>query len=148
MEFEPTDFLNRKWYSIENRSRLLVIGSWLGMCRLVTVNELILSKAGLAIEIAHVLYIKILTWIRGFRVKFANFSRLHYLPVPKRDLSTKKTKSTIEKWQESLGDMLDFDISNLCLIVEVSDLVPSVFHSPRWRFVLQTKISGKYNSPF
>ena len=44
-------------------------------------------------------YVKILTRLRGFRVKTANFSRLHCLAIPRRDLSTKKTKPNIEKSQ-------------------------------------------------
>ena len=54
-------------------------------------------------RIAHVQHIKILSWLRGFRVKIANFSRL-----PRGDFSGKKTKSNIEKWPESLGVMLEF----------------------------------------
>ena len=38
---------------------------------------------------AHLRYIKILTKLRGFRVKIANFSKPHCLAIPKRDLSTK-----------------------------------------------------------
>ena len=34
--------------------------------------------------IAHVRYIKILTWLRGCRVKIANFSRLHRLAISRR----------------------------------------------------------------
>ena len=45
-------------------------------------------------------YVKILTWLRGFRVKI---SRLHCLASPRRDLSTKKTKPNIEKSPESLS---------------------------------------------
>ena len=40
--------------------------------------------------------------------KIANFSRLHCLPIPKRELSTKKAKPNIEKWPDSLGVMLGF----------------------------------------
>ena len=40
---------------------------------------------------------QILTLLRGFRGKIANFSRLHCLVVLRRDLSTKKTKPNIEK---------------------------------------------------
>ena len=47
-------------------------------------------------------YIKISSWLRG---KIANFSRLHSLKTPRRDLSTKKTKPIMEKWPESLGVM-------------------------------------------
>ena len=49
--------------------------------------------------------------LRGFGVKIANFSRLHCLAIPKRDLSTKKTKPKIEKlekWPESLGVIVQF----------------------------------------
>ena len=49
---------------------------------------------------------KILTWLRGFRGKIANFSRLHCLAIPRRELSTKKTKPNIEKWPESLLEKL------------------------------------------
>ena len=57
--------------------------------------------------IAYVRYIKIRTWLRGFRVKIANFSRLRCLAIPRRDLGTKKTKPNIEKWPESLGVMVN-----------------------------------------
>ena len=65
-----------------------------------------LTDAGLFWK-AHVRYIKILTWLRGFRVKTANLSRPHYLAIPRGDLNTKKTKPNIEKWPESLGVMLE-----------------------------------------
>ena len=57
--------------------------------------------------IAYVWDIKIRTWLRGFRVKIANFSRLRCLAIPRRDLGTKKTKPNIEKWPESLGVMVN-----------------------------------------
>ena len=38
-----------------------------------------------------------------FRVKIANFSRLHCLAITKRDFRSKKTKPCIEKCPESLG---------------------------------------------
>ena len=47
--------------------------------------------------LAHVRYIKIRTWLRGVRVKIANFSRLQCLAIPRGNLSTKKTKPNIEK---------------------------------------------------
>ena len=57
---------------------------------------------------------KILTWFQGFRVKIANFSRLHCLAIPRRELSTRKTKPTIEKWLESLLESYqNFNISNV-----------------------------------
>ena len=47
---------------------------------------------------AHVRYIKILTWLQGFRVKIENSSRLNCLKIPRRELSTKKkTKPNKEK---------------------------------------------------
>ena len=57
--------------------------------------------------IAYVRYIKIRTWLRGFRVKIANFSRLRCLAISRRHLSTKKTKPNIEKWPEILGFMVN-----------------------------------------
>ena len=40
--------------------------------------------------------------------KIANFLRLHFLAISRKDLSTKKPKPDIEKWPESLGVMLEF----------------------------------------
>ena len=56
--------------------------------------------------IAHVRYIlKILTWLRVVRDKIANFSRLHCLSIPERDLSAIqiKSKPNTEIRPESLG---------------------------------------------
>ena len=53
------------------------------------------------------------TWLQGFRVKIANFSRLHCIVILRRDLNTKKTKPNMEKWPESVGVVLEFNISNL-----------------------------------
>ena len=58
--------------------------------------------------IGHVRYINILAWLRGFRVKIANFSSFFCLSIPKRDLDTKKTTPNIEFWPESLGAMLEY----------------------------------------
>ena len=58
--------------------------------------------------IAHVRYINIQAWRRGFRVKIANFSSFLCLSIPKRDLNTKKTTPNIEVWPESLGAMLEY----------------------------------------
>ena len=56
-------------------------------------------------SIAHMRYIKILTsWIRGFRVKIANF---YHSTVSQFPEETKKAKPNIEKWPESLGVMLE-----------------------------------------
>ena len=71
------------------------------------------------------LQFKILTWFQGFRVKIANFSRLHCLAIPRRELSTRKTKPTIEKWLESLLESCqNFNISNVPYII--SHLIVSI----------------------
>ena len=59
-------------------------------------------------SIGHVRYINIQAWLRGFRVKIANFSSSFCLSIPKRDLDTKKTTPNIEVWPESLGAMLEY----------------------------------------
>ena len=59
-------------------------------------------------RIGHVRYINIQAWLRGFRVKIANFSSFFCPPIPKRDLDTKKTTPNIEVWTESLGAMLEY----------------------------------------
>ena len=46
--------------------------------------------------IGHVRYIIIQAWLRGFRVKIANFSSFFCPPIPKRDLDTKETTPKIE----------------------------------------------------
>ena len=71
------------------------------------------------------IYMKILTWIRGFRVKIANCSPLDCLAIPRRKSSTKKTKPNIEKWPESLGVMLEFQYRTWAIAIEY-------FTLPRW----------------
>ena len=71
------------------------------------------------------IYMKILTWIRGFRVKIANCSPLDCLAIPRRKSSTKKTKPNIEKWPESLGVMLEFQYRTWAIAIEY-------FALPRW----------------
>ena len=58
--------------------------------------------------IGHVRYINIRAWLRGFRVKIANFSSVLCPSIPKRDFDTKKTTPNIEVWLESLGAMLEY----------------------------------------
>ena len=58
--------------------------------------------------IGHVRNINIQAWLRGFRVKIANFSSFFCPPLPKKDLNTKKTTPNIEVWPESLGAMLEY----------------------------------------
>ena len=50
------------------------------------------------------------------RQKIANFPRLHCLAIPRKDLSTKKTKPNIEKNPESLGVMLEFQYTERGLL--------------------------------
>ena len=66
-------------------------------------------------RIAHVWYIKILTWLRGFRVKIANFfttplscNSQKRLEDKENQTQKKHTKPNKEKWSESLGVMLEF----------------------------------------
>ena len=61
---------------------------------------------------AHVWCLKILTWLRGFRFRIANFSRLHFLAIPRRELNTKKTKTKTENDQKRLESCLNLNISN------------------------------------
>ena len=56
----------------------------------------------------HVRYINIQAWLRGFRVKIANFSSFFCLSIPKGDLDTKKATPNIEIWPESLGAMSEY----------------------------------------
>ena len=56
----------------------------------------------------HVRYINIQAWLRGFRVKIANFSSFFCPSIPKRDLDTKKTTPNMEVCPESLGAMLEY----------------------------------------
>ena len=46
------------------------------------------------------IYVKILTWLRGFRIKITIF--FHFIAIARRDLSTKKIKPNTEKWREIL----------------------------------------------
>ena len=73
-----------------------------------TVHNTIGARGFFPWLMARVQYIKILTWLRGFTDKIANFSRLYCLAIPRRKLDTKKTKPNREKWPESLGALLEF----------------------------------------
>ena len=73
--------------------------------------------------IGHVRYINIQAWLRGFRVKIANFSSFLYPSIPIRDLDTKETTPNIEVWPESLGAMLEYwyiERGLLSIVVEVA----------------------------
>ena len=63
---------------------------------------------GLYFQIGHVRYIDIQAWLRGFRVKIANFSSFFCPSIPIRDLDTNETTPNIEVWPESLGAMLEY----------------------------------------
>ena len=58
--------------------------------------------------IGHVRYINIQAWLRGFRVKIANFSSFFCPSIPIGDLDTKGTTPNIEVWPESIGAMLEY----------------------------------------
>ena len=58
--------------------------------------------------IGHVRYINIQAWLRGFRVKIANFSSFFCPWIPIRDLDKIETTPNIEVWPESLGAMLEY----------------------------------------
>ena len=58
--------------------------------------------------IGPVRYINIQAWLRGFRVKIANFSSFFCLSIPTGDLDTKKTTPNIDVRPESLGPMLEY----------------------------------------
>ena len=58
--------------------------------------------------IGHVRYINIQAWVRGFRIKIANFSSFFCPSIPIRDLDTKETTPNIKDWPESLGAMLEY----------------------------------------
>ena len=79
-------------------------GSSVGFLRLTAVCTII----AFLFAIGHVRYINILAWLRGFRVKIANFSSFFCPSIPKRDLDTKKTTPNIEVWPESLGTKLEY----------------------------------------
>ena len=55
--------------------------------------------------------INIRAWLRGFRVKIADFSSFLCPSILKRDLDSKKTTPNIEVWPESLGAKLEYRYS-------------------------------------
>ena len=71
-------------------------------------NNKLLKSLKRALRIGHVRYIKIQAWLRGFRVKIANFSSFFCLSIPTGDLDTKKTTPNIDVRPESLGPMLEY----------------------------------------
>ena len=58
-------------------------------------------KTSVVRGIAHVRYINILAWLRGFRVKIVNCFNFFCLSIPKRDLDTKKTTLNMEACREA-----------------------------------------------
>ena len=58
--------------------------------------------------IAHIRYINILTWLRGFLVKNVNFLSFFCLSILKRDMDTKITTPNMEVCPESLGAMSEY----------------------------------------
>ena len=65
--------------------------------------------------IAHFRYIKILTWLRGFRDKIAIFSQLHCLAIPRGNSIQKQTQTKYRKiTRKPLSESRKtFNISNL-----------------------------------
>ena len=61
-----------------------------------------------AISIAHVRYINILTWLRGFRIKIASCWSFFFPSIPKKDLDTKKATLNMEVCSENLGAMSEY----------------------------------------
>ena len=106
-ERKRIDWLRCVWYAIESSVPL----PKLKLCYIIGVFFMAKQADKYSDNnnrtIAYVRYIKIRTWLRGFRDKIANFSRLYCLTIARRDLSTKKTKPNIEKWRESLGVMVN-----------------------------------------
>ena len=80
----------------------------------------------MTLTIGHVRYINIQAWLRGFRVKIANFLSFFCLSIPKRDLETKKTTPNIEVWPESLGAMLEYWYIERGLLLHCANAPPSV----------------------
>ena len=60
------------------------------MCKLDGCN--FLSESCPRLAIGHVRYINIQAWLRGFRVKIANFSSF-FCPIPKRDIRYKENNT-------------------------------------------------------
>ena len=54
------------------------------------------NELPLLVARGHVRYINVLAWLRGFRVKIANFSSFFCPSILKRDLDSKKTTPNIE----------------------------------------------------
>ena len=73
-----------------------------------TVYQLWFMYIAWRLKIGHVRCINIQAWLRGFRVKIANFSSFLCPSIPKRDLDTKKTTPNVEVWPESLKAMLEY----------------------------------------
>ena len=59
--------------------------------------EKLLGEQIFKTTVTHVQYIKIVTRLRGFGFKIANFSRVHFLAIPRGDVSTKETKPNMEE---------------------------------------------------
>ena len=99
-------------------------------------------------RIGHVRYINILTWLRGFRVKIANFLSFFCLSIPKRDLDTKKTTPNLEVCPESLGAILEYWYIERGLLVSNDDHRLSKGRIPysraRWKPLLKNLQPSDY----
>ena len=94
--------------NLKTQQSSAILDLWLSEPRLGKSRDSLVLSILLIMWIGHVRYINILAWLRGFRVKIANFSSFFCPSIPKRDLDTKKTTPNIEFWPESLGAMLEY----------------------------------------
>ena len=77
-------------------------------CNIPMIIHFVVIQVQYIFAIGHVRYINIQAWLRGFRVKIANFSSFFCLSIPTGDLDTKKTTPNIDVRPESLGPMLEY----------------------------------------
>ena len=93
-------------------------------------------------RIAHVRY-KILTWLRGFRVKIANFLRLHCVVITRRELNTKKTKPKYRKMTKKPRTFVRILIYRTWAIVlfrllrNLTNISRSIWHNVNLRFTIR-----------
>ena len=82
--------------SLTHDIKLAAFRRWRKLLQYLSTKDNEINLCQNLLTIGHVRYINILAWLRGFRVKIANFSSFFCLSIPKRDLDTKKTTPNIE----------------------------------------------------
>ena len=93
-------------------------------------------------RIAHVRY-KILTWLRGFRLKIANFLRLHCVAITRRELNTNKTKPKYRKMSRKPRTFVRILIHRTWAIVlfrllrNLTNISRSIWHNVNLRFTIR-----------